>query len=107
MLGTDDDSNFFSLDSTLDIFSENDDGDYNNDSADSSSEAEMNAVTTDVNNTSIPALDDWQADLFGVIPTPVSAHAAAWTDDCDEIDMCTEPTVRSAIACAQPSLGIT
>eukprot|EP00965_Chrysotila_dentata_P148887 4916751-Pleurochrysis_carterae.AAC.1 len=54
----------------------------------------MNAVTTDVNNTSsYPALDDWQADLFGVISPPVSAHAA-WADDCDEIDMCTEPTVH-------------
>eukprot|EP00965_Chrysotila_dentata_P181368 5986092-Pleurochrysis_carterae.AAC.1 len=106
MLGTDDDGNLFSLNSSLDIFSEKDDGDYDDDSADSPCKAEMNAVTTDVNNTSTPVLDDWQADLFGVIPSPVSAHAA-WTDDCDEIDMCTEPTVRSAIACAQPSLGIT
>eukprot|EP00965_Chrysotila_dentata_P256405 6212527-Pleurochrysis_carterae.AAC.3 len=67
----------------------------------------MNAVATDVNSTSTPALEDWQADLFGVIPPPVSAHAA-WTDDCcDEMDMGTEPTERSAIAGAQLSLGIT
>eukprot|EP00965_Chrysotila_dentata_P178681 5901108-Pleurochrysis_carterae.AAC.1 len=64
MLGTDDDGNLFSLDSSLEIFSENDDGDYDNDSADPPGEAEMNAVTTDVNNTSTPAMDDWQADLF-------------------------------------------
>eukprot|EP00965_Chrysotila_dentata_P022652 750124-Pleurochrysis_carterae.AAC.1 len=74
MLGTDNDGKLFSLDSSLDIFSENDDGNYENDSADSSGEAEINAVTTDV-NTSTPALDDWQADLFGVIPPPASAHA--------------------------------
>eukprot|EP00965_Chrysotila_dentata_P175447 5791487-Pleurochrysis_carterae.AAC.1 len=65
MLGTDNDGNLFSFGSSLDIFSENDAGDYDNDSADSPGEAEMNAVTTDVNNTSTPALDDWQADLFG------------------------------------------
>eukprot|EP00965_Chrysotila_dentata_P123547 4084287-Pleurochrysis_carterae.AAC.1 len=70
MLGTDDDGNLFSLNSSLDIFSENDDGDYDNDSAGSPGEAEMNAVTTGVSNTSTPALDDWQADLFGVIPPP-------------------------------------
>eukprot|EP00965_Chrysotila_dentata_P140304 4638396-Pleurochrysis_carterae.AAC.1 len=50
---------------SLDFFSENDNDDYDNDSAYSSGEAEMNAVTTDVNITSTPALDDWQADLFG------------------------------------------
>eukprot|EP00965_Chrysotila_dentata_P095536 3157596-Pleurochrysis_carterae.AAC.1 len=66
----------------------------------------MNAVTTDLDNTPTPASDDWHADLFAVIPPPASAHAA-WTDDCDEIDMCTESTLRSAIASAQPSLGIT
>eukprot|EP00959_Pyramimonas_sp_CCMP1952_P169038 3531168-Pyramimonas_sp.AAC.1 len=65
MLGTDDDGNLFSLDSSLDIFSENDDGDDDNDAADSPDEAEMNAVTTDVDNTPTPFSDDWQADLFG------------------------------------------
>eukprot|EP00965_Chrysotila_dentata_P180298 5952572-Pleurochrysis_carterae.AAC.1 len=85
MLGTNDDGNLFSLDSSLDILSENDDGDYDNETAGSSGEAKMNAVTTDVNNTSTPALYDWQADLFGAIPPPASAHAA-WTDDCDDID---------------------
>eukprot|EP00965_Chrysotila_dentata_P225240 6194639-Pleurochrysis_carterae.AAC.2 len=100
MLGTDDDGNFFSLDSSLDIFSETDDGDYDDDSADSYGEAEKNAVSTDVDNVCAPPSDDWQADLFGVIPPPEGAHAA-WTDDCDEIDMCTDPTVRGAIACAR------
>eukprot|EP00965_Chrysotila_dentata_P162795 5376188-Pleurochrysis_carterae.AAC.1 len=38
-------------------------------------EPEMNAVTTDVNSISTPASDYWQADLFGVIPPPASAHA--------------------------------
>eukprot|EP00965_Chrysotila_dentata_P088827 2933183-Pleurochrysis_carterae.AAC.1 len=66
----------------------------------------MNAVTTDVENTPTPVSDDWQVDLFGVIPPPASAHAA-WTDDCcDEIDMGTDPTVLKAIGPAQPSLGI-
>eukprot|EP00965_Chrysotila_dentata_P047877 1588150-Pleurochrysis_carterae.AAC.1 len=61
----------------------------------------MNSVTTDVDNTPTPSTDDWQADLFGVIPSPASAHAA-WTDDCsDDIDMCTDPTVLKAIAPAQ------
>eukprot|EP00965_Chrysotila_dentata_P036065 1200365-Pleurochrysis_carterae.AAC.2 len=76
MLGIDEDGDLFSLDSSLDIFSETDDGDYDEDSADCPGEAEMNAATTDVNNTSNPTLDDWQADLFGGIPPPVSAHAA-------------------------------
>eukprot|EP00965_Chrysotila_dentata_P082238 2714213-Pleurochrysis_carterae.AAC.1 len=65
MLGTDDDGNLFSLDSPLDVFSENDDGDYDNDSADSPGQAEMNALTTDVDNTPTPSSDDLQADLFG------------------------------------------
>eukprot|EP00965_Chrysotila_dentata_P042332 1404446-Pleurochrysis_carterae.AAC.1 len=65
MLGTDDDGHLFSLDSSLNIFSENDDCDYDTDSPDSPGEAEMNAVTTDVDNTPTPLLDDWQADLFG------------------------------------------
>eukprot|EP00965_Chrysotila_dentata_P138597 4584565-Pleurochrysis_carterae.AAC.1 len=65
MLGTDDDGNLFNLDSSLDIFSENDDGDYDNNFADSSGDAEMKAVTTDVDNTPIPSSDDWHADLFG------------------------------------------
>eukprot|EP00965_Chrysotila_dentata_P031367 1045628-Pleurochrysis_carterae.AAC.1 len=65
MLGTDDDGNLFSLDSSLDISSENENGDYNNDSADSSGEPEMNAVIIDVDNTPSPSSDDWQADLFG------------------------------------------
>eukprot|EP00965_Chrysotila_dentata_P096894 3202174-Pleurochrysis_carterae.AAC.1 len=97
MLGTDDDGNLFSLDSSFDIFSENDDGDYDNDFTDSPGEAEMNALTTDVDSIPTPASDDLQADLFGVIPPPASAHAV-WTDPCDEIDMCTDPTVHSAIA---------
>eukprot|EP00965_Chrysotila_dentata_P025465 846837-Pleurochrysis_carterae.AAC.1 len=59
----------------------------------------MNAVTTDVDSTLTPASDDWQADLFGVISPPASAH-------CDEIDICTDPTVLKAIAPAQASLGI-
>eukprot|EP00965_Chrysotila_dentata_P131440 4344957-Pleurochrysis_carterae.AAC.1 len=93
MLGTDNDGNFFSLDSSLYIFSENDDGDYDNDSADSFGEAERNAVTTD-------------ADLFGVIPPPASANAA-WTDNCcNEIDMCPDLAVLNASTPAQPSLGI-
>eukprot|EP00965_Chrysotila_dentata_P064676 2144602-Pleurochrysis_carterae.AAC.1 len=91
MLGTDDEGNFFSLDSSLDIFSENDDGDYDDDFANSPGEFEMNAVTTDVDSTPRPASDDWQAALFGVIPPPASA-VAAWTDDCCDIDMCTDPT---------------
>eukprot|EP00965_Chrysotila_dentata_P250225 6209328-Pleurochrysis_carterae.AAC.1 len=111
MLGTDDECNLFSLDSSLDssldIFSETDKGDYDNDSADSPSETEMNAVTTDVDNTPTPPSDDWHADLPGVIPPPASAHAAWTDDDCrDEIDMCTDPTVLKAIACAYLSLGI-
>eukprot|EP00965_Chrysotila_dentata_P110550 3652618-Pleurochrysis_carterae.AAC.1 len=65
----------------------------------------MNAVTTDLDNTPTPASDDWQADLIGVISPPASAHAA-WTDDCDDIDMSIDPTVRSAISSAQLSLGI-
>eukprot|EP00965_Chrysotila_dentata_P130917 4328182-Pleurochrysis_carterae.AAC.1 len=85
MLGTDDDGNLFSHDSSFDIFSENDDGDYDNDSAGSPGQAEMNAVTTDVDNTPTSSSDDWQADFFGVIPPPASAHAA-WTDDIDDID---------------------
>eukprot|EP00965_Chrysotila_dentata_P184692 6096500-Pleurochrysis_carterae.AAC.1 len=106
MFGTNDDGNLFSLDSSLDIFTKNDNGDYDNDSTDSSGEAEVNAATTDVNNISTPALDDWQADLFGVIPPSASAHAA-WTDDCyDEIDKGTSPIVLERIAPAQPSLGI-
>eukprot|EP00965_Chrysotila_dentata_P181302 5984501-Pleurochrysis_carterae.AAC.1 len=48
----------------------------------------MNAVTTDVNNTSTPALIDWQADL------------------CDKIDKGTYPTVLKPIAPTQPLLGI-
>eukprot|EP00965_Chrysotila_dentata_P026566 880301-Pleurochrysis_carterae.AAC.1 len=75
MLGTDDDSNLFSLDSSLDIFSENEDGDYDKDSTDSPGEPEMKAATTDVDSISTTASDDWQADLFGVIPPPASAHA--------------------------------
>eukprot|EP00965_Chrysotila_dentata_P115919 3832054-Pleurochrysis_carterae.AAC.1 len=59
----------------LDIFSENEDGDYDNDSADSPGKPEMNAVTTDVYSISTPASDDWHVDLFGVIPPPTSAHA--------------------------------
>eukprot|EP00965_Chrysotila_dentata_P134606 4452397-Pleurochrysis_carterae.AAC.1 len=60
--------------------------DYDHDSADSPGGPEINAVTTDVDSISTPSFDDWQADLFGVIPHPASAHAA-WTDDCcDEID---------------------
>eukprot|EP00965_Chrysotila_dentata_P039556 1314801-Pleurochrysis_carterae.AAC.1 len=105
MLGTDDDGNLFSLDSSLDIFSENKDGDYDHDFADSPGEPEMNAVATDVDSISTPSSVDWQADLFGVIPAPASAHAA-WTDNCDEIDMCNDPAVVKAIAPAQPSLGI-
>eukprot|EP00965_Chrysotila_dentata_P006045 198152-Pleurochrysis_carterae.AAC.1 len=66
----------------------------------------MNAVTTDVDSTPTPASDDWQADLFGVIPPPASAHAAWTIDCCDEIDMCTNPTMLKVIAPAQPSLGI-
>eukprot|EP00965_Chrysotila_dentata_P017452 580029-Pleurochrysis_carterae.AAC.1 len=86
MLGTDDDGNLFSLDSSLvDIFSKNDGGDYDNDFADFPGQAEMNAVTADVDNTHAPSSDDWQADLLGDIPPPASAHAA-WTDDCDDID---------------------
>eukprot|EP00965_Chrysotila_dentata_P000472 15717-Pleurochrysis_carterae.AAC.1 len=66
----------------------------------------MNTVATDVDNTPAPSSDDWQADLFGVIPPPASAHAA-WSDDCcDEINMRTDPTVLQPIAPAQPSLGI-
>eukprot|EP00965_Chrysotila_dentata_P184552 6092374-Pleurochrysis_carterae.AAC.1 len=80
MLGTDDDGNLFSIDFFLDILSENDDGDYDNDSVDSPGQAEMNAVTTDVDNTPTHS-----SDLFGIIPPPASAHAA-WTDDCDDID---------------------
>eukprot|EP00965_Chrysotila_dentata_P107583 3554442-Pleurochrysis_carterae.AAC.3 len=76
MFGTDDDGNLFSLNSSLDIFSKTNDGDYDDDSADSPGEAEMNAVTTDIGSTSTPASDNWQADLFGVIPPPVSARAA-------------------------------
>eukprot|EP00965_Chrysotila_dentata_P125924 4161913-Pleurochrysis_carterae.AAC.2 len=91
MIGTDDNGNLFSLDSSLDVFSENNVGNYDKDSTDSPGEAEMNAVTTDLDNTSTPASDDWQADLFGVIPPSLSAHAA-WTDDCDDIDMCIDPT---------------
>eukprot|EP00965_Chrysotila_dentata_P060303 1998896-Pleurochrysis_carterae.AAC.1 len=75
MLGIDDDGNLFSLDSSFDNFSENDGGDYDYDSADFPGQAEMNAVITDVDNTPTPALDDWQADFFGVIPPPASAHA--------------------------------
>eukprot|EP00965_Chrysotila_dentata_P064390 2133669-Pleurochrysis_carterae.AAC.2 len=63
----------------------------------------MNAVTTDLDNTPTSASDDWQVGLFGVIPPPASAHDA-WTDDCDDIDMCIDPTMRSAIS--SPSLGI-
>eukprot|EP00965_Chrysotila_dentata_P089954 2969289-Pleurochrysis_carterae.AAC.2 len=85
MLGTDDDCNLFSLDSSLDICSDNDDGDYDNDSANSPSEAEMNAVTTDFDNTPTPASDDSQADLlFGAIPPPASAQAE-WTDKCCDV----------------------
>eukprot|EP00965_Chrysotila_dentata_P018271 608152-Pleurochrysis_carterae.AAC.1 len=51
MLGTDDDGILFNLDSSLYIFSENDDGDYDNDFTDSPGEAEINAVTTDFDNT--------------------------------------------------------
>eukprot|EP00965_Chrysotila_dentata_P158416 5232475-Pleurochrysis_carterae.AAC.3 len=91
MLGTDDDGNLSRLDSSLDIFSETDDGDYDDDSAKSPVEADINTIATDVDNTSTPASDDWQANLFGVIPLPVSAHAA-WTDGCDEVDMCTDRT---------------
>eukprot|EP00965_Chrysotila_dentata_P117730 3890223-Pleurochrysis_carterae.AAC.1 len=92
MLGTDNDGNLFSLDSSLDVFSENDDGDYDNVFKDSFGEAEMNAVITDVDYTPTPSSDDWQADLFGIIPPPASAHAA-WTHSCcGEIDMCTDPT---------------
>eukprot|EP00965_Chrysotila_dentata_P074844 2473242-Pleurochrysis_carterae.AAC.1 len=65
MLGTDGDGNLFSLDSSLEIFSENDGGDYDNDFADFSGQAEMNAVTTDADNIPTPSSDDWQADLFG------------------------------------------
>eukprot|EP00965_Chrysotila_dentata_P199680 6179534-Pleurochrysis_carterae.AAC.1 len=61
---------------SLDIFSKNNDGDYDNDSADSPGHAEMNAVTTDVDNNPSPASDDWQADLSRVIPPPASRHAA-------------------------------
>eukprot|EP00965_Chrysotila_dentata_P032428 1081237-Pleurochrysis_carterae.AAC.1 len=76
MLGTDDDSNLFqSLDSSLNIFCENDDCDYDNDSADSPGEAEMSAVSTDAGSACAPSSDDWQADLFGVIPPPAGAHA--------------------------------
>eukprot|EP00965_Chrysotila_dentata_P047642 1579868-Pleurochrysis_carterae.AAC.1 len=64
----------------------------------------MNAVITDLDNTPTPVSNDWQADLFGVIPPPASAHAA-WTDDCDDIDVSIDPTVRCAISSAQPSLG--
>eukprot|EP00965_Chrysotila_dentata_P119582 3953230-Pleurochrysis_carterae.AAC.1 len=48
--------------------------------------AQMSAVTTDVNNTSTPALDDWKvtSSAFSRL-LYVRAHAA-WTDDCDEID---------------------
>eukprot|EP00965_Chrysotila_dentata_P102342 3378421-Pleurochrysis_carterae.AAC.1 len=65
MLGTDNDGNLFSLDSSLDTFSENEDGDYDNDSADSPGKPEMNALTTDIDSISTPASDDWHADLFG------------------------------------------
>eukprot|EP00965_Chrysotila_dentata_P031033 1033247-Pleurochrysis_carterae.AAC.1 len=66
----------------------------------------MNAVTNDLDNTSTPASDDWQAEIFGAIPPPASAHAA-WTNNCcDEIDMCTDLAVLNAIAPAQPSMGI-
>eukprot|EP00965_Chrysotila_dentata_P107396 3548336-Pleurochrysis_carterae.AAC.1 len=105
MLGTDNDGNFFSLDSSLDIFSENDDGNYDNDSADFPGEAEMNAVT-DVNNTTTPALDDWQADLFGVTLPPASAHAA-WTSPTAAVTRSTcAPTVLKAIAPARPSVSM-
>eukprot|EP00965_Chrysotila_dentata_P168779 5573388-Pleurochrysis_carterae.AAC.1 len=86
MLGTDDDGNLFGLDSSLDGFSESDDGDYDKDSADSPGEVEMNAVTTDFDNTPAPASDDEQGDLFGVIAPPASAHVA-WTENCNDIDM--------------------
>eukprot|EP00965_Chrysotila_dentata_P118114 3903849-Pleurochrysis_carterae.AAC.1 len=67
---------------------------------DDEGKAEMNAVTPDLDNIPTPASDDWQGYLFGVIPPPSSAHAA-WTDDCDNIDMSIDPTVRSAISSAQ------
>eukprot|EP00965_Chrysotila_dentata_P078328 2581296-Pleurochrysis_carterae.AAC.1 len=76
MLGTNEDGNLFSLDSSLDIFSESEDGDYDNGSSNSPGEPEMNAVNTDVDSISTSASDDWHADLFGVTPPPASAHAA-------------------------------
>eukprot|EP00965_Chrysotila_dentata_P122478 4047835-Pleurochrysis_carterae.AAC.1 len=44
-----------------------------------------------------PSTDDWGADFFGVILPPASAHAT-WAADDDEIDTCTDPTVRNTIA---------
>eukprot|EP00965_Chrysotila_dentata_P126015 4164681-Pleurochrysis_carterae.AAC.2 len=92
MLGIDDDGNLFSLDSSLDIFFDTDDGDYDDDSTNSPGEAEMTAVYTDVDSSSTPTSADRQADLIGVISPPVNAQAA-WTDDHNEIDMHTDPTV--------------
>eukprot|EP00965_Chrysotila_dentata_P088554 2924507-Pleurochrysis_carterae.AAC.1 len=60
----------------------------------------MNAVTTDLDNTLTPVSNDWQADLFGVISPPASAHAA-WTDDCNDVDVSIDPTVHCAISSAQ------
>eukprot|EP00965_Chrysotila_dentata_P169804 5604724-Pleurochrysis_carterae.AAC.1 len=79
MLGTDNDGNLFSLRSSIDNFSETDDADSGDDSAHLFGKAEMNAVTIDVDNTSTPASDDWQLDLFGFISPPVSSAHAAWT----------------------------
>eukprot|EP00965_Chrysotila_dentata_P233897 6199860-Pleurochrysis_carterae.AAC.3 len=59
MLGTDDDVNLFSLASSLDIFFETDNGEAcDNDSAGSPGGAEMNAATTDVDNSSASAPDN-------------------------------------------------
>eukprot|EP00965_Chrysotila_dentata_P110761 3659737-Pleurochrysis_carterae.AAC.1 len=55
----------------------------------------MNAVTTDLDNTPTPPSDYWQADLLGVIPPTLSAHAA-WTNDCDHVDVCIVVTLTVA-----------
>eukprot|EP00965_Chrysotila_dentata_P214255 6188093-Pleurochrysis_carterae.AAC.4 len=47
-----------SLDSWLDMFSDTNDGDDYDDSADSPGEVEMKAVTSDVDNIFTPASDD-------------------------------------------------
>eukprot|EP00965_Chrysotila_dentata_P052425 1739113-Pleurochrysis_carterae.AAC.1 len=45
-----------------------------------------------------PSTDDWDADFFGVISPPASAHATWAADDDEMIDMCTDPTVHNTIA---------